>query len=186
MEIIISKIAKTMNISLTDLLTRPVGKRLYTKVSTMVGQARSGEVVVIDFTGYSVIDPSCIDEFLISLIRDSMKPEKPYFVRLSHITSSMDITIQSVFDTYSEFSGMRIGVVTEELISRRGYYIGKVNDTEKELLSYLRMTDAASPEEIAGRLERDLDGVSRSLEEIYAIRMVRREVVSSRRGYSRV
>ncbi|MGL4370651.1 MAG: hypothetical protein ACRCUT_13415, partial [Spirochaetota bacterium] len=112
MEIIIKNIAKQLKISQTDLLTRPVGRKLYAKVSAMAGNARAEEVIVMDFTGYSVIDPSCVDEFLISLIRDSMKPEKPFFLRLSHITPAMDMTIQGVFDNYSEFSGMRIGIIT--------------------------------------------------------------------------
>lgn len=186
MEIIIGSIAKQLKISTTDLLTRPTGKRLYTKVASMIEHARAEEVVVMDFEGYSVIDPSCVDEFLIALVRDSMKPDKPFFLRLSHITPTMDMTIQGVFDTYSEFSGMKIGIITEELVSRRGYYIGKVTDDEKELLSYLRITDAASPEEIARRLERDVDRIYVALEALYARRMVRKEDGSRRKGYTRV
>jgi hypothetical protein len=186
MEIIVRKIAHQLKLSQTDLLTRPVGKKLYTKAVSIVENCRPEEVVVIDFSGYSVIDPSCVDEFLISLVRDSMKPEKPFFLRLSHISPTMDMTIQGVFDTYSEFSGMKIGIITEELVSRRGYYIGKVTDDEKELLSYLRITDAASPEEIARRLERDVHGIYLALEALYARRMVRKEEGSKRKGYTRV
>jgi hypothetical protein len=185
MEIMIGNIAKQLKISRSDLLTRPVGQRLYTKVSSMMKNLRPEEVVVLDFGGYSVIDPSCVDEFLITLVRDSMNPEKPFFLRLSHITPTMDMTISGVFDTYSEFSGMKIGVITEELVSRRGYYIGKVTDDEKELLSYLHITDAASPEEIAIRLERDIDRTYQALESLYARRMVRKEE-GRRKGYSRV
>jgi hypothetical protein len=115
-----------------------------------------------------------------------MKTDKPFFLRLSHITPTMDMTIQGVFDTYSEFSGMKIGVITEELVSRRGYYIGRVTDDEKELLSYLRITDAASPEEIARRLERDVDGIYLALEALYARRMVRKDEGSKKKGYTRV
>ena len=186
MEIIVGKIAHQLRISQTDLLTRPVGRKLYAKAASMIAHARPEEVVVLDFTGYSVIDPSCVDEFLIALVRDSMKPEKPFFLRLSHITPTMDMTIQGVFDTYSEFSGMKIGVITEELVSRRGYYIGKVTDDEKELLSYLRISDTSSPEEIARRLERDVDRIYVALEALYARRMVRKEHGTRRKGYTKV
>jgi hypothetical protein len=98
----------------------------------------------------------------------------------------MDMTIQGVFDTYSEFSGMRMGIITEELASRRGFYIGKVTDDERELLSYLRITTSASPEEIAHRLERDVDRIYLALEALYARRMVRREKGSRKTGYTRV
>ena len=74
MEIIVGKIAHQLRISQTDLLTRPVGRKLYAKAASMIAHARPEEVVVLDFTGYSVIDPSCVDEFLIALVRDSMKP----------------------------------------------------------------------------------------------------------------
>jgi hypothetical protein len=186
MEINIAKIIKQLRLKGPDLLTRPVGRRLYAKISPLIEHARAEEVVVFDFAGISVVDPSCVDELIVRVIRDSMRPEKPFFVRLKHITPAIDMNIAMVFDSYTEFAGMRIGVITEDLVSKRGYYIGKMNDTEKELLAYLHVTRSASLEDIAAHMHCARDGVERTLEDLYAIRLVRREAFSTGRGYVRV
>jgi hypothetical protein len=167
-------------------LTRPVGRQLYAKVSKNLVNAHAEEVVVLDFAGISVVDPSCVDELLVHLIRDAMNPEKPFFVRLKNITAATDMNIAAVFDSYAEFSGIRIGVITEDLISRRGYFIGKMNDTEKELLAYLHVSRNASARDIADHLHRDLDGITKTLEDLYAIRLVRRDGSKKMNGYARV
>jgi hypothetical protein len=185
MEIEIRKIAKQLRIKGDDLITRPVGRRLYAKVSTLIQIVRAEEVVVLDLSGYSVMDPSCIDELLVNLIRDSMNPEKPFFLRLKNITPVMDMNISMVFDSYAEFTGIRIGVITEDLVSRRGYYIGKINDVERELLAYLRITRSASVNDIADHLHAEVSGIEKTLEDLYSIRLVRREN-SRKKGYTKV
>jgi hypothetical protein len=186
MEIDMRKITQMIRIKGPDLLTRPMGRRLYAKISALTEKARPEEVVVIDFAGISVIDPSCVDELLVKLIRDSMKPEKPFFVRLKNITPAIDMNISMVFDSYAEFAGIRIGVITEELVSRRGYYIGRINDIEKELLAYLHVTQSASLDDIVEYIHGERDGVERTLEDLYAIRLVRKELSHRRKGYVRV
>jgi hypothetical protein len=186
MEILIQKIAKQCRIAGSDLLTRPAGRQLYGKVKTHVAKARPEEVVVLDFAGYSVIDPSCVDELIVNLVRDSMNPEKPFFLRLRNITPIMDMNISMVFDSYAEFAGMRIGVITEDLISRRGHFIGKMSETERELLEYLHVSRTASVREIADHLHSDADGVEKALESLYELRCVRRENTRRAKGFSRV
>ncbi|HEY1405530.1 MAG TPA: hypothetical protein VF857_02875 [Spirochaetota bacterium] len=186
MEISIRKITQQLRLKGPDLLTRPVGRRLYAKIAALTEKANAEEVVVLDCEGISVIDPSCVDELLVHIIRDSMRPEKPFFVRLKNITPAIDMNISMVFDSYTEFAGMRIGVITEDLVSRRGYYIGKVNEIEKELLAYLRVTKSASIDDIAEHMHCPRDGVERTLEDLYAIRLVRKELSSRRKGYVRV
>lgn len=186
MEIHIGKIIKQLRLKGPDLLTRPTGRRLYAKVSALTEKARKEEVVVLDFEGISVVDPSCVDELIVRVIRDSMRPEKPFFVRLKHITPAIDMNIAMVFDSYAEFAGMRIGVITEDLVSKRGYYIGKINDTEKELLAYLHVARSASIDDIAQHMHCAPDGVEQTLEDLYAIRLVRREIFNKGKGYVRV
>lgn len=184
MEIEIKKIAKRLGITGSDLLTRPEGRRLYAKVKPLIEKVHTEEVVVIDFATFKVVDPSCVDEFLVRIIRDSMNPAKPFFLRLRNITPAIDQNIASVFDSYSEFAGMRIGVVTEDLMSMRGYYIGKMSEKERELLAYLHVSKHASVNDLAEHLHADLPGVEKTLEDLYAIRLVRRDFSPQRKGYT--
>lgn len=186
MEISIRNIAKQCRIHGSDLLTRPTGKKLYAKISAHVQKARPEEVVILDFEGFTVIDASCVDELIVNLIREAMRPEKPFFLRLRNISTTMDMNISMVFDSYAEFSGMRIGIITEDLVSKRGHYIGRMNDVERELLEYLFVSKSASVIDIAEHLHTDVVGVEQTLEQLYTIRCVRREIIRRNKAFSRV
>jgi len=143
----VAKIAKEVKIKLPDLITRPVGRMMYAATLDKLSFAGSGETVVLDFTGIKVIDSSFIDEYIVKLVIDSR--EKDFYLKLRNISAISEINIDSVFNSYSNYKEIRIAVVREEIGKNNRFYIGPLNEQERDIMDYLRMNLSAGIEDIS-------------------------------------
>src|SRR5208337_3274034 len=113
MVINILKTAKENGIKGPDLITRPMGRKMYSIVRDKLSHAGQGETVIIDFSGIKVIDSSFIDELIVKLINDSFVMD--FYIKLRNISPISEINIDSVFNSYSNYRDRRIAVVRDEL-----------------------------------------------------------------------
>lgn len=173
MEIVINKITKKLKIQIPDLITRPIGKRIYKYISDKVENINQGEVVVIDLSEILVIDPSCSDEIIVKLINESRKDEKPFFVKLKNLSQMTEMNLSSVFDSYREFSNDRIVVITDDITSKNFYCIGEVSNIEHEIIKYLRINNQAKLSDIASFLNKSKQEIEEVLSKMYGLRIVR-------------
>lgn len=178
MEIRINKIATGLKLKTPDLITRPVGKELFSKVSTIVENIHDGEVLLIDFSGYRVLDPSFIDEFIIRLIFKSRENEPSFHVKLTSISDIAVMNISSVFKSYNNARNVRLSVITDNVINN-SYYIGDLSSLERDIINYLVVNKSALPLEIASFLEISPEETVHILDDMHRMRILRKIVHDS-------
>ena len=69
----IKKIAKNLKISSPDLITRPTGKRFFSKIMEKLEDVHEGDVVILDFRWTKVMDPSFIHKCVFNLLKKSKR-----------------------------------------------------------------------------------------------------------------
>lgn len=175
MVIKINKIATDLKLKIPDLITRPLGKNLYKKVLSSITNIHDGEVLVLDFTGYRVLDPSFIDEFIIKLILKSRQLDPSFHIKLSHISDIAIMNISSVFKSYNNTNNPRLAVITDSVINN-SYFIGELSPQEKDIINYLVVNKSAAALEIASFLEMKPGDAEILLERMFAIRILRKIV----------
>ncbi len=169
----ISKIAKGCKIKLPDLVTRPVGRKLYAAVNEKLAFTGKGETVILDFTGIKVVDSSCIDELLVKLINDSVLMD--FYIKLRNISPITEINIDSVFSSYSNYKENRIAVIRDEIGRNNKFYIGPLTEAERDVIDYLRINHRANVEDLASFSGMDRTGAAALVDGLSAIRVVKRD-----------
>jgi len=173
MVIKISKISGDKKPRIPDLITRPLGKSLFNKVSGMISDIHDGEVLLLDFSGFRVLDPSFIDEFIIRLISESRKDSPPFHVKLAAISDIAIMNISSVFKSYNNANTPPMAVVTDSVI-HDSYVIGELNPQERDIGNYLQVNKSAASAEIASFLEMDHGDALAMLDSMYRMRIIRK------------
>lgn len=183
MNIVIKKIADELNVQIPDLITRHVGKNMYYEFKEIIRDIVDGEVAVLDFSNIRVIDPSFIDEFLVKLIIDSRESSSIFYIKLSNISDIAEINIDSVFNSYYSFKKMKMVVSTDRLMTNNSFYIGNLTEVERDIIGYLNINRIAASDEIADFLGRDEESASKILNELHAIRIIRKEKTGNKVSY---
>jgi len=173
MVINVSKLAKKAREKTPDLLTRPVGRKMYGKLIESIDIISSGEVVVLDFENIKVIDSSFIDEFIVKFIRNSKNDENDYYVKLRNISPITEINIGSVFRSYSDYDDKKIVVMTEDICLNNNFYIGNLIDVEKDIIDYIRINKSAAAKDIVRITGMTLNKVKEIMENLNCLRLVR-------------
>ncbi|HSV97945.1 MAG TPA: hypothetical protein VLM75_13575 [Spirochaetota bacterium] len=186
MVIQIRNTARDLKIRLPDLITRPVGRRMYEKTRKNMSHMTDGEVMLVDFSGVQVIDSSFIDEFLLRLVEDSREGALVFFVKLANITPIIEMNIDSVLNSYHAYNERRIAVVTESLTAMNSYCIGTISDSERDVLDYLRINRIAALGDIAAFIGMREEDAAPIVEGLYTLRVVRRESVGPPGRYQSV
>lgn len=150
----LESIAKRLKIKTPDLITRPIGRKIYSESLQMLGNAGKGEVVVLDFTNIKVIDSSFIDEFIVKLLKDTIDNKLDVFFKLRNISKIAEINIGSVFQTYSNYNTKKIVVITDDICQDNNFYIGLLEEPEKSIINYMRINRRTDLEDLA-----DLTGI---------------------------
>ncbi len=168
----LNKIAPELKPTIPDLITRPVGKELYSRVMVNLVHIHKGEVLLLDFEGYRVLDPSFIDEFIIRLIFKSRDDENHFYVKLAQISEIAAINIASVFKSYTAVNNIRLVVITESLIENN-FFIGDLHPQERDIINYLMVNKTAIPMDIATFLEIDTARAETLLHSMHSMRTIR-------------
>lgn len=176
MIIAIQKTARDMKLSIPDLITRPVGRELYSRIAKKLGDIHDGEVVVIDFTGYKVLDPSFIDEFIIRLLERSRSEHPQFHIKLSGISETAIHNILHVMKSYREVKSKRFAVATDRLINKHNI-IGELSQEETDIIRFLSINQGTTAAEIALFLEAEIETTKTVLEELYAMGIIRKQYV---------
>lgn len=148
MVISVKKLAAKAKIKSPDLLTRAVGRTMFRYLLQSAGPAAEGEVVVLDFEGFQVLDSSFIDEFIVKFIISSAG-EKRFYVKLRNISDMGQINIESVFRSYRNFDSRRFNVVTEEPGIGSNFCLGDLSSREADVLGFIRTNRSAVPKDVA-------------------------------------
>lgn len=184
METNIKKLASRAGVDSTDLLTRQTARNLYVKLKKQMAIIGIDEVVVLDFSGTEVVDPSFCDEFFGAILKDAADPEHPFYVRLKNISKAAEKNLQSIFsDSIDENT---CGFVTETLTRESEYFIGHASAEEREVLEYVRVNQSARAQEIAAALGKDIAETEKILERLCLARLMRAGFSASEKRYYRV
>ncbi len=168
----VSKIAKELKVKLPDLITRPVGRIMYTATLDKLLEIGIGETVILDFNGVKVIDSSFVDEYIVKLILDSRG--KDFYLKLRNISTMSEINIDSVFNSYSIYKEKRIAVVRDEMGRNNRFFIGPLVEQESDILDYLRININANIDDISRFSGIDFSILKNLLEELSALRVIRK------------
>ncbi len=168
----VAKIAKGIKVKLPDLITRPVGRIMYSATVEKLSIIGEGETVILDFSGIKVIDSSFIDEYIVKLILDSR--EKDFYLKLRNISAMSEINIDSVFNSYSNYKERRIAVAREEMGKNNRFYIGPLVEKESDIMDYLRININAGIDDISRFSGMDFKVLKDILEELTILRVIRR------------
>jgi hypothetical protein len=174
MIISILKKVKEVKISFPDLITRPSGKKMFESVISSLDIISENETILMDFAGIGVIDSSFIDEFIVKLILESKKNEKPFFIKLKNISDIAEINIDSVFKTYTNYNKDRIIVITDDIRRNNSFFIGNLDEYGKSLLAFLRVNKNAGVIELASNLEKTVEETSIILDKLYTERLIKK------------
>jgi len=177
----IKKIAKESRINTPDLITRPVGRKMYKKIRKMMEFINNEEVIVLDFSDIKVIDSSFIDEMIVKLITESKNVGKSYYVKLKNISGIAEINIDSVFRSYSNYNDEKIAVVTDNICENNSFYIGQLQDTEREIIDYMRVNRSVSLQDLTGVIGLKADKISDIMDGLNSRRLIR---IDGRNVYS--
>ncbi len=175
MVIDIRKISAELKIKLPDLITRPVGRRIYARILKQLEHAGGDEVVVLDFEGIKVIDSSFIDECIIRLIKDSRESDKRYFIKLKNISDITEINLDSVLNSYYMYNSDKIAVVTDRITRNRSCFLGTLSKEEKDIIDYLRINKIVRADELAVFMELPAEETAAIAEGLYKIRILRKD-----------
>jgi hypothetical protein len=176
------KMASELKVRLPDLITRPVGKRMYARVKKQMGIISEGEIVLLDFAGIKVIDSSFVDEFLIQLILDS-RLEPAFFLKIAGVSDTTEVNIDAVFSSFTEYNSGKIAVITDRITRNNSCYIGTLSKSDKDVIDFLHVNRRATMNDIASFSGISEEAAGAIAEELYVLRMVRREKNSGHLRY---
>lgn len=167
----IQKLLKSIKYPERDLITRPVGQRVYTALEDQLQYLGKGETLIIDFEHIQVIDSSFIDEALVSLVRRSMAEE--FYIRLKNTSEIAQINIDSVFQSCAHYNNERLAVITDDLTRFNSFYLGDLDKNERSTIEYIHVNttvQSADVETYLGITEGDAVAL---LEELHRLRLIR-------------
>ncbi|HOO70398.1 MAG TPA: DUF4325 domain-containing protein [Spirochaetota bacterium] len=169
----IKKISKDIKHSGPDLITRPVGRKIYTRIHEKMKDINEHEVLVLDFEGIQVIDSSFIDELIVKLIVKSWKGDPVYYLKLKNISDIAEINIDSVFKSFSLYNNENIAVITEDICKNNSFYIGSLTEVEKDIIEYLRVNKCISMNDIIAFTGMNNAGIEKIIDDLFRIRLLR-------------
>ncbi len=174
----LTKISAEMKITVPDLITRQMGRAFFERIQDKMKAMHEDETLLLDFEKVSVVDSSFIDELIIKLIRLSKISPSPFFIKLKNISEAVEINIDLVFDSYSSYNKDKMAVITEGICRNHAYFIGHLDEKERDILDYLRINKTATADEIGKFMGTSARELHRALEELYSMRLIRKSIQS--------
>ena len=174
MVIRVKKNAEELKLKTPDLITRHMGRALYGSVKTLVGRMGEGETLVLDFEGIKVIDSSFVDEFIVRLILDSMRSERPFYIKLKNLSEISELNIDLVLRSYSKYKNKKIVVLTENICQNNAFFIGPLSDLEREFIEFIRVNRSVLIGDAARFTGRPREEVEKMVEGCHAMRIVKK------------
>ncbi|TFH41356.1 MAG: hypothetical protein E4G96_05655 [Chrysiogenales bacterium] len=174
MVIYLKKKAEELKIKTPDLITRHMGRLMYTSVEGLVGKVNEGETLLMDFEGIKVIDSSFIDEFIVRMILDSMALGRVFHVKLRNISEISEMNIDLVLRSYSSYKNKKIVVITENICQNNVFFIGPLSDREREIIEYIRVNRSVQLGDVVAFTGRPREEVAKTMEDCYTMRIVKK------------
>lgn len=169
----VKEMAEKLKIKEPDLLTRPVGRRLYQAAKRKMVSLIKGETVICDFKKIEVIDPSFVDEFIVKLIDEGKKED--FYIKLTNLSKTAEQNIRSVFNSYNEFTPKKCAVVTEELTEENSHVIGSNRKEQRELIEILRINNILSKDKLGYMTGLKDERLDTMLNEMSDLRLIKKQ-----------
>ena len=157
----LKEFTKSVKISESDLITRPVGKLVYNKFIEKIEHIGNGETVIIDFENIKVIDFSFVDEFIIKLI-DYAKEDKKFYIKLKNVSEIAQKNIKAVIKSYAEYD-KKILVTTENLSINNTFYLGNMSKNENEVFNAIRINNYSTQKDLKFITQLSIEDLTESL-----------------------
>ncbi|MBN2858480.1 MAG: hypothetical protein JXN63_08780 [Candidatus Delongbacteria bacterium] len=179
----IEEFAKKAGASLPDLLTRPVARKVLSLMNEKCTMAAEEELVICDFAGIEVIDPSFVDECLITFLKKG-RQSPIYYVMLRNLSRIAQENIEGVINLYNENSQNKISILTEQLTCSNRYLIGSVYEYENEIVAFLRINGFATTNQLLSlMMAMEKEQTLQLLDSMYERGLIRK-VQNKEPGYS--
>ena len=170
----IKELAKQLKYKSPDLITRPIGRDMYSLIIKKIKNVNEGETIIIDFEEIKVIDSSFIDECLIKLLIDSVDSEKPFYIKFKNITNVAEANIAAIIGSYSIYAKKRLVLITDEIRSNNSFFIGELQLEEKDLFDYVRINSIVSLEDLEQFTKKDSKEILPLIEKLFSLRIIRK------------
>lgn len=172
MIIVLAKLSKELKVKTPDLITRPVGRQMYRKVSGVLPILQEDETLLLDFASIQVMDSSFIDEFILRLLFDSQSRTPVFYIKLTNLSSASIMNIESVLHTRFSINNRRIAIACDQLVGKT-YCIGFTSDRHKDIINYLYINRTTRLDEIASFLEMQPEEALSLLNEMHEMRILK-------------
>jgi len=155
----------------TNLLTRATGRTVRAHIEDFMAAGQPGTVSVIDFSSVDLLDFSCADEIVATLMRRccATAPETASYLLFSGITDNHLDAIQHVLESQHLALVVRLtGLGTLQLV-------GVVDDTERAVWEAAIRSDSAGAESLSAETGLDLQTVDSCLGLLHRRRLLVRD-----------
>ncbi|MBN2482987.1 MAG: STAS-like domain-containing protein [Candidatus Omnitrophica bacterium] len=158
-------IQKEINGTYVDLVTRQVGRVVFSKLESEIKGLAEGTVLVIDFSGIGAIDYSCADEIFAKLIsRLQLNEYGEKYIAFKNLTSGHKENIQIVLEKKD------LAVLIRE---KNGWDIlGALDDYLLQTLKVIMKEGQLSSSELSVRFDLALNTASMRLSNLSKLRLV--------------
>lgn len=175
MVIKVKKKAEELKLRSPDLITRHMGRALYGSVMSLVEAMGDDETLVLDFEGVKVIDSSFVDEFIVRLILDSVRSERPFYVKLKNISEISEMNIDMVLRFHSKYKNKKIVVITENICQNNAFFIGPLSDREREFIEFIRVNRSVMTGDVARFTGGQRQDVEKMMDQCHSMRIVKKD-----------
>ena len=158
-------IQKEVNGNYVDLVTRQVGRVVFSKLESEIKKLEEGTVLVIDFSGIGAIDYSCADEIFAKLIsRLQLNEYGEKYIAFKNLSCGHKENIQIVLEKKD------LAVLIRE---KEGWAIlGALDNYLRQTLKIIMEEGKLSSSELSSRFQLALNTASMRLSNLSKLRLV--------------
>jgi hypothetical protein len=155
----------------TDLVTRATGRTVRTRIEERVASSQIGAVAVIDFSRVGLLDFSCADEIVATLMRRCCAdtPVASHYLLFAGITDAHLDAIEHVLLHH------RLALVVRFTRTGQHTLVGMVDETERRLWEALVRVQPGTATDVAAESGLDEDEAVARLTALHRRRLVMRE-----------
>jgi hypothetical protein len=154
-----------------DLVTRPPGKAMIAALRAQLRGMKSGEPLILEFSGIRVMDVSFADEFLVPLLREG--------------NSAMAVCLEGPGQEALENIDARLKMVDLCCLVKSGEayrVVGALDPVLHKVFAWLTDRKGATARDLSGKFHLSINAASNHLRRLYDRRTIMREEQMTKEG----